>query len=88
MIILIITTIKCVLQYCVNLVPHYISYFNLLIYYLTTNQTNPALWYKQELDHLLSHALWDSILYPSTNIIRTIKSTRTSQTKHEINYTG
>jgi hypothetical protein len=72
MIIPIITIIKCVLQYYVNLVLHYISYFNLHIcilsiayVYLTTNQINPELWYKEELDHLLSHALWDSILYPS-----------------------
>lgn len=91
---MIITIIKCVLQYCVNLVLHYNSYLNLLICilsitydYLTTNQINPDLWYKQELDHLLSHALWESILYSSSNIIRTIKSTRTSRTKQEINYT-
>lgn len=90
MIILIITIIKCVLQYCVNLVLHYIHYFNMLIHilsitydYLTINQINPGLWYKQELDHLLSHDLSDSMLYPSTNIIRTINSTRTSQAKHE-----
>lgn len=96
MIIPIITIIKCVfLQYCVNHVIHYISYFNLLICilsitydYLTTNQINYDLWYKQELDlDHLSHALWESILHPSSNIIRTIKSTRTSRTKHEINYT-
>lgn len=56
MIFLIVTVIKCVLQYCVNLVLHYISYFNLLICilsttydYLTINQINPELWYKQEL---------------------------------------
>jgi hypothetical protein len=33
--------------------------------YLTTNQINPDLWYIHELDQLLSHALWESILCPS-----------------------